>query len=82
MPPESKPIRNEVRVLFYNKVLKKYKFTLCWIHVLTFFCLKITYEIILCTPCLKITYEQWVDAYFLYQPTVYNEVVLADLRKK
>ena len=82
MPPESEPVRNEVRVLFNNKVLKKCKFTLCWVHTLTFFCLKITYKITLCTPCLKITYEQWVDAYFLYQPTVHNKAVLADLRKK
>ena len=54
---ESELVRNEVRVLFNDKVLRKCKFTLCWIHTLTFFCLKITYEITLCTPCLKITYE-------------------------
>ena len=82
VPPESEPVRNEVRVLFNDKVLKKCKFTLCWIHALTFFCLKITYEITLCTPCLKITYEQWVVAHFLYQPTAHDEVVLADLKKK
>ena len=54
VPPESEQVRNEVRVLFKNKVVKKYKFTLCWVHALTFFYLKITYEITLCTPCLKI----------------------------
>ena len=56
VPPESESVRNEVRVLFKNKVIKKCKFTLCWVHALTFFffCLKITYEIILCTSCLKI----------------------------
>ena len=54
VPPKSEPIRNEVRVLFNNKVLKKCKFTLYWVHALNFFCLKITYEITLCTPCLKI----------------------------
>jgi hypothetical protein len=54
VPPQSEPVRNEVRVLFKNKIIKKCKFTLCWDHALTFFCLKITYEITLCTPCLKI----------------------------
>jgi hypothetical protein len=29
VPPESEPVRNEVRVLFNDKVLKKCKFTLC-----------------------------------------------------
>ena len=58
VPPQSEPVNVEVRVLFNNKVLKKCKFTLCWVHALTFFGLKITYEITLCTPCLKITYEQ------------------------
>jgi hypothetical protein len=42
VPPESEPVRNEVSVLFNDKVLKKCKFTLCWVHALTFFCLKIT----------------------------------------
>jgi hypothetical protein len=37
VPPESEPVRNEVRVLFNDKVLKKCKFTLCWVHALTFF---------------------------------------------
>ena len=37
VPPESEPVRNEVRVLFNNKVLKKCKFTLCWVYALTFF---------------------------------------------
>jgi hypothetical protein len=37
MPPESELVRNEVRVLFNNKVLKKCKFTLCWVYALTFF---------------------------------------------
>ena len=55
VPPQSEPVNVEVRVLFNNKVLKKCKFTLCWVYALTFFfCLKITYEITLCTPCLKI----------------------------
>jgi hypothetical protein len=47
VPPESEPVRNEVRVLFNDKVLKKCKFTLCWVHTLTFFCLKITKYLIL-----------------------------------
>jgi hypothetical protein len=47
VPPESEPVRNEVCVLFNDKVLKKCKFTLCWVHVLTFFCLKITKYLIL-----------------------------------
>ena len=68
-------------MLFKNKVIKKCKFTLCWVHALNFFCLKITYEITLCTPYLKITYEQWVDAHFLYQPTARDEAILAELRK-
>ena len=42
VPPESEPVRNEVHVLFNDKVLKKCKFTLYWVHALTFFCLKIT----------------------------------------
>ena len=43
VPPELEPVRNEVSVLFNDKVLKKCKFTLCWVHALTFFfCLKIT----------------------------------------
>ena len=48
VPLESEPVRiqsidkNEVYVLFNDKVLKKCKFTLCWVHALTFFCLKIT----------------------------------------
>jgi hypothetical protein len=29
-------------------------------HALTFFCLKITYEITLCTPCLKIMSSGWM----------------------
>ena len=43
VPSESEPVRiqsidrNEVRVLFNDKVLKKCKFTLCWVHALTFF---------------------------------------------
>jgi hypothetical protein len=37
VPPKSEPVKNEVRVLFNDKVLKKFKFTLCWVHVLTFF---------------------------------------------
>jgi hypothetical protein len=40
VPPESEPVRNEVRVLFNNKVLKKCKFTLCWVYALTFFLFK------------------------------------------
>jgi hypothetical protein len=47
VPPESEPIKNEVRVLFNDKVLKKCKFILCWVHALTFFCLKITKYLIL-----------------------------------
>jgi hypothetical protein len=53
VPPKTKPIRiqsidrNEVCVLFNDKVLKKCKFTLCWVHALTFFCLKITKYLIL-----------------------------------
>ena len=47
VPLKSKPVKNEVRVLFIDKVLKKCKFTLCWIHALTFFCLKITKYLIL-----------------------------------
>ena len=54
VPPESESVRNEVCVLFNDKELKKCKFTLCWVHALTLFCLKITYEITLCIPCLKI----------------------------
>ena len=38
--PQSELVRNEVRVLFMNKVVKKYKFTLCWVHALTFFLFK------------------------------------------
>jgi hypothetical protein len=37
VPPESEPIRNEIRVLFIDKILKKCKFSLCWVHALTFF---------------------------------------------
>jgi hypothetical protein len=37
VPPELDLVRNEVRVLFNYKVLKKCKFTLCWVHALTFF---------------------------------------------
>jgi hypothetical protein len=43
VPPESESVRiqsidrNEVHVLFNDKVLKKYNFTLCWIHALNFF---------------------------------------------
>ena len=40
MPPESEPVINEVRVLFNDKVLKKCKFTLCWVYALTFFLFK------------------------------------------
>ena len=40
VPPESEPIKNEVRVLFNDKVLKKCNFTLCWVHALTFFLFK------------------------------------------
>ena len=40
VPPESEPVRNEIRVLFNDKVLKKCKFTLCWVHTLTFFLFK------------------------------------------
>ena len=40
VPPESESVRNEVCVLFNDKVLKKCKFTLCWIHTLTFFLFK------------------------------------------
>ena len=40
VPPESELVRNEVRVLFNDKILKKCKFTLCWVHALTFFLLK------------------------------------------
>ena len=48
MPLESELIRNEVCVLFNDKELKKCKFTLCWVHALTFFfCLKITKYLIL-----------------------------------
>ena len=47
VPPESELVRNEVRVLFNDKVLKKCKFTLCWVHALTFFCLKIIKYLIL-----------------------------------
>ena len=43
VPSESEPVRiqsidrNEVRVLFNDKVFKKCKFTLCWVHALIFF---------------------------------------------
>ena len=47
VPPESEPIRNEVCVLFNDKVQKKFKFTLRWVHTLTFFCLKFTKYLIL-----------------------------------
>ena len=40
VPLESELVRNKVRVLFNDKVLKKCKFTLCWIHTLTFFLFK------------------------------------------
>jgi hypothetical protein len=35
MPPESEPVRNKLCVLFNDKVLKKCKFTLRWVHALT-----------------------------------------------
>ena len=47
VPLKSESVRNEVRVLFNDKVLKKCKFTLCWVHALIFFCLKITKYLIL-----------------------------------
>ena len=47
VPPELEPISNEVRVLFNDKVFKKCKFTLCWVHALTLSCLKITKYLIL-----------------------------------
>ena len=47
VPLKSELVRNDVRVLFNDKVIKKYKFTLCWVHALTFFCLKITKYLIL-----------------------------------
>jgi hypothetical protein len=94
VPLKSEPVRNEVRVLFNDKVLKKCKFTLCWVHALTSFCLKITKYLILhnllSVPAHIFNYccsnsmflQQWVDAHFLYQLTAHNETVLADLRKK
>ena len=48
VPPESEPVKNEIPVLFNDKIFKKCKFTLCWVHALTFiFCLKITKYLIL-----------------------------------